>query len=93
MTRTERRLAEIEAAVAGIAPPTDSGPAWLRWCSTDELTRLDELFRRWDSEQIEPTEAQRWEVASIECAATARMISGAPREGEGRYVPPPPPRL
>jgi len=80
-TVLERRLAEITAALDEIAPrpPHHEGPAWLPWCTTAELLKLDLILRRLENERdAEPTDVEQWEAAAIECASIARMLAAPP---------------
>lgn len=55
----ERRLREIEAEVAKLAPPCPA-PEWLSWTTNEELDWLEKMFRDLDASGVsEPTQADQ----------------------------------
>jgi hypothetical protein len=85
----ERRLREIEAAIAEIEPKVDdfderleaAGCTWLKWATCEELIMLDhEIYWPASKEGRELTEAEEMRVMAIACAAEARRLSGEPED-------------
>jgi hypothetical protein len=75
-----KKLAEVEAAVAKLAPPVQA-PEWAHYTTDEELDWLEKTYRELaDSGGTEPTQADQLRVWSIYAAATARMVEAEPTE-------------
>ena len=77
----ERRLEQIEAQLAVLAPkPTelDDALVWVAWLSRDDLSWLEELYRRLAEGGGEPTTQERARCLAIEAGAIRRMLAGEP---------------
>jgi hypothetical protein len=74
----ERSLAEIAATLAAWLPPPSPtvAPEWIGWLTDGELTWLEEIYRRWEHDGVEPTKAEELQAVSIAGLATARMVGG-----------------
>jgi hypothetical protein len=80
VTRTERRLAEVEAAVDRLAPKHAydafvAANPWIRWMTCDELTELEKIYRIAEEAGAMELSAEA-RATAIYYAAEARRLAG-----------------
>ena len=79
MTSVDRRLADIEARLALIAPPPSAEwAAFLRWATDAEVDELERIFRGAADAGRDLTDPEWRRVGEIDAAVDQRQRDGEP---------------